>query len=45
MVSEPWLLTRTSKSPLGLATTSIALGSAGVSPFGSSSDATLKPLP
>ena len=30
MLSEPWLLTRTSKSPLGLATTSIALGKAGV---------------
>ena len=34
MVSEPWLLTRTSKSPLALSTTSIALGSAGVTPCG-----------
>ena len=34
MVSEPWLLTRTLKSPLGLLTTSIALGSAGVAPLG-----------
>ena len=29
MVSEPWLLTRTSKSPLALATTSIAAGQRG----------------
>ena len=32
MVSEPWLLTRTSKCPLDLLTTSIALGKAGVAP-------------
>src|SRR5262249_49336807 len=44
-VSEPWLLTRTSRRPLDLARTSIALGSAGVSPVGRSSDATLNPLP
>ena len=45
MVSEPWLLTRTSKCPLALSTTSIALGNAGVAPCASSSDATLRPLP
>ena len=37
-LSEPWLLTRTSKTPLALATTSIELGSAAVPPSASSCD-------
>ena len=45
IVSDPWLLTSTSKLPLALATTSIVLGRAGVWPWANSTDATLKPLP